>query len=80
MSDVTRRLLDCFEIVFPDSDVPITTEIRRDSMERWDSMATVTLVGVIEEEFDITFEAEELEAFTSFQAVIDVVSRKVQGR
>ena len=35
-------------------------------MSDWDSIATVTLITLIEEEFDIEVEAEDLERLVSF--------------
>ena len=75
MSPNNERLIRCFRAVFPqlsESDAP------RASMNRiaaWDSIATATLTAIVEEEFGIQFDADEIENLTSFQAFLDRVDR-----
>ena len=74
MADHRDRLIHCFQAVFPDlseSDIP------RASAERvgaWDSVATVTLTAVVEEEFGVQFQADDIENLTSFDAFLRVVN------
>lgn len=77
MSQTDIRLLNCFEAVFPElppDDVP-TAAIA--SMPEWDSLATVTLMSLIEEEFDITISANDLEMFISFPIISDLIGEKL---
>jgi acyl carrier protein len=75
MTNNRERLIRCFRAVFPQlSEV----EAPRASMDRvggWDSVATATLTAVVEEEFEIQFDAEEIENLNSFQAFLDRVDR-----
>ena len=69
MHDAHARLVKCFSGVFPNL---LATEIPNSSMtstEGWDSLAMVTLVVVIEEEFEVQFEPAELEFMVSFDSV-----------
>jgi acyl carrier protein len=68
VSDVHARLVKCFSAVFPqlpESEVPTATNA---SVAGWDSLATVTLLTVVEEEFNTTIEPEKLEYLQSFEA------------
>jgi acyl carrier protein len=68
MTDVHTRLAKCFTAVFPNlkpSDVATATIA---SVAGWDSLATVTLMTVVEEEFATAIEPEELEDLLSFEA------------
>ena len=78
MESTEARLLKVFEIVFPDLS---TAEIRtasQSSVSQWDSVATVTLVAVIEEEFGVVIEPAELEEFVSFRLVHDLIASKLK--
>lgn len=70
MSDVRDRLKRCFSAVFP--------ELRSDELERaspssvatWDSLATVTLIAVVEEEFGVAPPVAELDQGISFELLV----------
>ena len=73
MGQVTDRLRGCFREVFPDlADEQIETADRAE-MSEWDSLATLTLLAVIEEEFGLQLDDEAIGKLTSFSAVRDVV-------
>jgi acyl carrier protein len=57
--------------VFPelsDQEIPSASV---ETVEAWDSVVTITLLTVIEEEFGIQFEPEALEQLTSYQSILD---------
>jgi acyl carrier protein len=69
MDEIENRLVICFQTVFPDlpeSEVRVAT---RASVAMWDSIATVTLVNVIEDEFGIQMELDLLEEMDSFSRI-----------
>lgn len=75
-SSIGERLQGCFRTVFPALG---PDEIRRASTESvgsWDSLATVTLVALIEEEFGVTISPRDYEDMVSF----DLVARFLQGK
>ena len=68
MNDVTPRLIRCFQAVFPDmpeAQIPAATQ---QSVPTWDSVATVTLVNVVDEEFNVELDLEQLDQFDSFES------------
>jgi len=74
-SAVTERLLECFRIVFPgvpDEDLMTASAT---SMVKWDSIAQVTLISLIEEELGIQLPLERYAEFTSFSALQEEASR-----
>jgi acyl carrier protein len=59
--------------VFPDlSDEQIETA-DREEMSEWDSLATLTLLAVVEEEFGLQLDDEAIAKLTSFSAVRDLI-------
>ena len=71
MNDTQARLARCFAAVFPElSDREIRTASPA-SVGSWDSLASVTLVSVLEEEFNLEIAPEDVEQLVSFQLVLD---------
>jgi acyl carrier protein len=76
MSDIQERLINCFSVVFPDLSADEIPRASSDSVAAWDSLATVTLVSVIEEEFGVSIAAEEYEQVASFALVRECLEGK----
>ena len=65
--------------VFPHlgpEEVPLATT---SSVGEWDSLATLNLIAVIQEEFGVEIEPEDFENFVSFELVLDLLERKVHA-
>jgi acyl carrier protein len=73
MNDRRTRLLQCFSLVFPQLSSAQLEAATVNSVANWDSVATVTLIAMIEEEFGCTVELEEYEQLTSFAACLRLV-------
>ncbi|HWN10316.1 MAG TPA: acyl carrier protein [Pyrinomonadaceae bacterium] len=69
MSNVEERLKECFGTVFPNLSADEILRASSASVATWDSLATVTLVSLIEEEFGVTIAPEEYEYIVSFDLV-----------
>lgn len=75
MIDTPSRLLGCFRAVFPHLSEAEIPSASMESVEGWDSLASVNLIGVVEEEFDMQVPPEDLEQFVSFKQVLDYLQR-----
>jgi acyl carrier protein len=68
MPELEARLIRCFASVFPTlSDDEIPTLDGADSGS-WDSLSTVTLGAVIQEEFGLEIDPDQLPDMTSYEA------------
>ena len=76
MNDLQRRLADCFTAVFSSLEQADVSAAAVGSVEGWDSLATVTLIGVVEEAFTIQVPPGDIEQFASFQQAM----RYLEGR
>jgi acyl carrier protein len=77
-SNARARLERCFAAVFPDLPADAIAQARMDALPAWDSLATVTLVSVVEEEFGVRIDLDEpdaLEGLDSFEALLARVER-----
>ena len=79
MSDRRERLVRCFAAVFPSlapEDIPAA---RIESVENWDSLASVRLVAVVEEEFCGRIDLRDLQELSSFEAFERYLSGRAGG-
>ena len=75
MNDTRARLVKCFAAIFPDLSEGQIESASSTNMNEWDSVATVTLITLIEEEFGIEVEADDLERLVSFDSVLDYLEQ-----
>ena len=78
MDEITTRLITCFQTVFPSlpaSDAPNASQA---SVEAWDSVAAITLVNVIEDEFGIQMDFDQLAELDSFHRINDYLRKEMQ--
>ncbi len=80
MNDARERLVRCFQAVFPELSGSDAVRANTSRVAGWDSVATVTLAAVAEEEFEIEFAAEEMERLTSFESVLDAVTLRMGAK
>lgn len=64
------RLLVCFRAVFPGVSDADLLAASPGNLSAWDSVAQVTLISVIEEEFTTTLPLEQYGELTSFAALL----------
>lgn len=72
------RLKGCFRIVFPDLPEESITSASQESVPVWDSIATITLVTMVDEEFGVALNVDNLGELDSFQSILTYV--KDQGK
>jgi acyl carrier protein len=77
MDNLETRLVRCFSLVFTGMDEDSIRGARIETVEEWDSMALVTLINVVEEEFGVRIEPEELEELGSFRQFLEYLRPKV---
>ncbi|HYZ73345.1 MAG TPA: acyl carrier protein, partial [Chthoniobacterales bacterium] len=65
MDNSETRLTKIFEAVFPDLPVNRIPAASQDSIQAWDSVAAITLMNLIDEEFGIQMEFDDLGELTA---------------
>ncbi len=79
MDPTTARLRTCFSRVFPDwSDAEIL-QAKAGETPEWDSLATVTLLSLIDEEFGVSLDLDDFEEPMSFQSLLKCVEGSPAG-
>jgi len=75
MDEMEKRLAACFSAVLPDLTPEEVRQASATSVKSWDSVATVTLLSVVEEEFGIRIEDEDPARFDSFRNILTYLKR-----
>ncbi len=76
MDKVKSRLESCFFAVFPNLSGDEISHAGMDSVEGWDSLATINLLTVIEEEFGTQIPPQDLERLSSFPSILDYLTQR----
>lgn len=76
MNDLSVRLRKCFAEVFPDLNETEISQASPRSIQKWDSIATINLLAIIEEEFGVSFGPEELQKLTSYPSILEYLESK----
>ena len=63
------RLIDAFSAVFPNRAREEIVTADREAWEEWDSLAAITLLTVLQQEFQADIDLTELDQLSSFDAV-----------
>jgi acyl carrier protein len=79
MDSTTARLRKCFATVFPDLSEGQTLQASAAGLKQWDSLATVNLLALIEEEFGVSIDLDELEV-PSFKTFLEMIESTTGGQ
>jgi acyl carrier protein len=79
MDPIEARLQKCFSKVFPDAGEDRIRSATVDSIPAWDSLASITLLTLVGEEFGIAPDMDRFEEFTSFRGLADYVREETAG-
>jgi acyl carrier protein len=77
MADLLAQLQPVFRDVLDNPALNITRESNASNVPGWDSLAHITLVSAIEQEFGIRFALGELEGLKNVGEMIDLVQQKL---
>jgi len=74
MPDAETRLVCCFQAVFPHLSAADIRLASQDTLEQWDSVAAITLVNVVEEEFNTQIDFDRLPDLDTFTKVLEYLT------
>jgi acyl carrier protein len=73
MTDIQNRVSVCFANVFPELPPAEIPQASHESLAEWDSVAHITLLSAIAEEFQCEMDEEFLETLTSYKLIVDYI-------
>jgi acyl carrier protein len=78
MDDLTQRLIGCFQTVFPGKTEAEIPGMSQATSAEWDSIAAITLVNVIDDEFQIELDMDDVADLDSFDKVAKHLETRLQ--
>lgn len=75
--EVYEKLKEVFIDVFDDEEIVISDETVSADVEGWDSLTHITLIGVIEDEFGVKFDMDELPKMKNIGVIVDMIQEKL---
>ena len=75
MDEIEKRLEGCFLAVLPELSAEEISQATGTSVASWDSVVTVTLIAVVEEEFGLSIEIEDPAQFDSFHGILNYLRK-----
>ena len=75
---IKDSIITIFQKVFSDSNQKIDLETTPSDVDEWDSLGQIMLIQAVEEEFEISFDLDELMNFDSVGSIVDAVINKVK--
>jgi acyl carrier protein len=79
MNDLRFRLVQCFSLAFPELKAPEVYSASASSVAAWDSMASIILANVIEEEFKVKLDYDVLPELVSFDLILNYLNENNQN-
>jgi len=76
MTNIKDRVTVCFSNVFPNirpEEIPGASTM---SLAAWDSVAQVTLLSTVAEEFGVDFEVDDFEQLVSFPLIVGYLEKR----
>ena len=77
MAELQQLLTRCFAAIFPQLNEQEIQGATLINVEAWDSLASVQLFAVVEEEFLIDIQVEDLEYLDSFASILEYLRAKI---
>ena len=74
---IRKRLIRCFREFFGDTLPDDVSEAKSENVAGWDSMATWTLLMLVEEQFEIKIGLDQIPKLTSFAAFENHIQSKL---
>ena len=76
MSGIECRLTEVFRDVLDRDSIELTRETTSEDIEEWDSLAHISLLMAIENEFKISFRLIEVEQLQNVGDMFDLIQQK----
>jgi acyl carrier protein len=78
MDETRQRLTSCFQVVFPDMPQEQIPTASTATVANWDSVAAITLMNVVEDEFALEMDLDDLADLDSFEKLHAYLQRRQQ--
>lgn len=71
----TEKIFEIFQDILDIDRNILSLETKPSDIDEWDSMATVNIIVVIEEEFNVKFKLEEIQTLQKIKDFVELLER-----
>ena len=71
--EVLEKLQEIIRDVFDDEDIEVTADTVAADVDGWDSLMHITLIGTVEDEFDIKFAMKDVVGMKNVGQMADLI-------
>ena len=75
--EVLEKLQEIIRDVFDDEDIVVTADTVAADVDGWDSLMHITLIGTVEDEFDIKFAMKDVVAMKNVGQMADLILEQI---
>ena len=79
MDETHDRLMKCFAVVFPDLSQDAIAGASTATVAAWDSIAAITLMNVVQDEFGLEIDLDDLADLDSFANLHSYLQKRLQA-
>ena len=75
MNDILERVNKVFQIVFNDENLTVTEKTCADDIEGWDSLQHINILAMLEKEFGIEFDIDQIVFLENVGDMVKIIGR-----
>ena len=75
--EVLSQLQDIIRDVFDDDSIEVTADTVASDVDGWDSLMHITLIGTVEDEFDIKFAMKDIVGMKNVGQMADLILEQI---
>ena len=75
--EVLAKVNEVIQDVFDDEDIEVTEATVASDVDGWDSLMHITLIGTIEDEFDIKFAMKDVVGMKNVGQMVDLIMEQL---
>ena len=75
--EVLEKVAEIIRDVFDDEDIVVTETTVANDVDGWDSLMHITLVGTVEDEFDIKFAMKDVVGMENVGQMVDLIMEQL---
>lgn len=75
--EVLEKVADVIRDVFDDEDIVVTDNTVANDVDGWDSLMHITLIGTIEDEFDVKFAMKDVVGMENVGQMVDLIMEQL---
>ena len=77
--EVLTKVNEIFVDAFDDETITISYDTKSSDIDGWDSLMQMNLIEMIEDEFDMRFDIDEVVTMENVCSMIDIIMDRIKG-